>query len=102
MGYNALMSEPLDRDFKIRIPIAMYEELERLAAERGPGSKIAPLIREAIYQVYGGGSTPKTKSTEPPKNPPTPNGTTDKRIGFHAKKNGGPARTLTVSGKLGR
>jgi hypothetical protein len=80
------MTEPLDRDFKIRIPLGMYKELERLAAQRGPGSKIAPLIREAIYQVYlSGGSI---SGTNPPTTtPPAANGPTEKKIGFHAKRN---------------
>jgi hypothetical protein len=88
------MSEPLDRDFKIRIPLAMYKELERLAAQRGPGSKIAPLIREAIYQVYLTDSKESGTHTQPPKIEPN-NGPAEKRIGFHSKKNNNNRRGIT-------
>jgi hypothetical protein len=90
------MSEPLDRDFKIRIPLAMYKELERLATQRGPGTKIAPLIREAIYQVYlSGGSISGTGT--PTTTPPSANGPTERKIGFHAKRNSNPGRRGIVS-----
>jgi hypothetical protein len=64
------MNEPLDREFKIRIPAAMHQQLERIARQRGPGTKIAPLIREAVYQVYGLAEEP-TNAVEKPTAPPT-------------------------------
>jgi hypothetical protein len=79
------MNEPLDREFKIRIPAAMHQQLERIAKQRGPGTKIAPLIREAVYQVYGLAEE-QTNPMAKPSTPPTLPG--EKRIGFHAKKNG--------------
>jgi hypothetical protein len=90
------MSEPLDRDFKIRIPLAMYKELERLATQRGPGTKIAPLIREAIYQVYlsGGSSSGTGPATT---TPPAANGPTERKIGFHAKRNSNSTRRSIIT-----
>jgi hypothetical protein len=92
------MSEPLDRDFKIRIPLAMYKELERLATQRGPGTKIAPLIREAIYQVYlSGGSSSGTGTGAVAPTQPAANGPTERKIGFHAKRNSNHARRVITS-----
>ena len=69
----------------------MHQQLERIAKQRGPGSKIAPLIREALYQVYGVGDEPTNAVAKTPAPPTLPG---EKRIGFHAKKNG--------NGTLGR
>ena len=37
---------------RVRVSKGMKSHLETLAEKRGPGSKVADLVREAIHQVY--------------------------------------------------
>jgi hypothetical protein len=37
---------------RVRVSKEMKSHLESLAEKRGPGSKVADLVREAIHQVY--------------------------------------------------
>jgi hypothetical protein len=37
---------------RVRVSQGMKSHLQNLADERGPGSKVADLVREAIHQVY--------------------------------------------------
>jgi predicted DNA-binding protein len=37
---------------RVRVTKEMKSHLESLAEKRGPGSKVADLVREAIHQVY--------------------------------------------------
>jgi len=37
---------------RVRVSQEMKTHLETLAEKRGPGSKVADLVREAIHQVY--------------------------------------------------
>lgn len=42
----------MDKQVQIRMPLDMYQHLQKLAAERAPGTTPALLIREAIYRTY--------------------------------------------------
>lgn len=50
MWYIEVMK--LDKEFKFRISSEMLKLLDDIARQRGPGSKIADLVREAIHKTY--------------------------------------------------
>ena len=50
MGY--IESVKLDKMVMIRMPLEWHRHLQNKARERGPGTQITSLIREAIYATY--------------------------------------------------
>jgi uncharacterized membrane protein YgaE (UPF0421/DUF939 family) len=44
--------EKLTENIRVRISKRMKDHLSVLAAQRGPGTKLSDLAREAIHQVY--------------------------------------------------
>ena len=50
MRYIVVMK--LNREFKFRLSSEMLKLLAEMAKRRGPGSKIADLVREAIHKTY--------------------------------------------------
>jgi hypothetical protein len=62
-----LHMQPLDKSLKIRFSTEMMEMLERLAAERGPGTRLADLVREAVHHYYAEDTTPHKKIAKKPK-----------------------------------
>jgi hypothetical protein len=45
-------SEKLTENIRVRISKSMKNHLSFLASQRGPGTKLSDLAREAIHQVY--------------------------------------------------
>ncbi len=54
------LMQPLDKSLKIRFSTEMMEMLKRRAAERGPGTRLADLVREAVHHHYAE-DTPRKK-----------------------------------------
>ena len=63
----------MDKAVQIRMPLEMWEHLAKLAKERGPGTKVTALIREAVHKNYFGGDLEGGSSVPPtPVPPPEP------------------------------
>ena len=54
MGYIVPMKEQelLTENIRVRISMTMKTHLKLLAGQRGPGTKLSDLAREAIHQTY--------------------------------------------------
>lgn len=42
----------MNKAVQIRMPMAVWDHLAKLAEQRAPGTKVTSLIREAIHEVY--------------------------------------------------
>jgi predicted DNA-binding protein len=42
----------MNKAVQIRMPMAVWDHLSKLAEQRAPGTKVTSLIREAIHEVY--------------------------------------------------
>jgi len=51
--------ETLTENIRVRISKSMKTHLEKLANQRGPGTKLSDLAREAIHKTYFLGSNTK-------------------------------------------
>jgi hypothetical protein len=57
-----MKTEPLTDNIRVRVSKSWKEHLTRLAMERGPGTKLSDLAREAIYRVYFAQEHPAKKN----------------------------------------
>jgi hypothetical protein len=68
-----MQEEKLTENIRVRISKKMKDHLAVLASQRGPGTKLSDLAREAIHKTYFGGDPSGGAGIPPqPDNPDSP------------------------------